>query len=379
MLDIVRFMNALASSRLTALFISVAFAFAFALALPSAPASAAEPSAEVTAEALQSRAEAFENEAAFASAAEIWVELMAEDSDLDTWLVMAYRAHLALRTAASSENDKSHLCRAHEVITEVLAKNGLEADVRADFEDFRLEVEADLIVDFNSNFNFNSNSNTDCSSGQVSDLLPVHWQAASEAGPRAPLVGNDDCTLPRPADGKRSALTIAGIVTTDTASDGSTGGADTEATTCDPPRPGCDVPTCDASAPPIEAHAVGSSGPPTADVPRRSPLSIAGTSMLALAAPALGGTVYALIADRAIIREVDELTTYEPAQADRLEDQARRVQALAIGLGVTTAVLTSAGISLIIAGRRRSKKSRELSLLPQAGRDLRGLALIGRF
>ncbi len=300
-------MNALSCSRFTALLIGVVLAFA----LPSAPVSAAELSAEVTAKALRSRAEAFEDEADFSSAAESWVELMAEDGDPELWLVAAYRAQQAFRTAANSEDDRNHLCRAREVIAEVLANDGLEADERADFEDFRLAVEADLIVDFN----------TACSLEQVPDLLPVHSQAANEAGPRAPLFENNDDTQPRPADGKCSALTSAGTVT------------------------------------------------------------------LALAAPALGGMLYAFFADRALVREGDRLREdYDPQRLATLKGEAREVRGLAVGFGVTSAVLIGTGVGLVIAGRRQHQRQhqqkrthRRLSILPRAGRSTGGITLTGRF
>ena len=342
-----QFMNALACSRFTALLISVAFAFA----LPSAPVSAAEPSAEVTAKALRSRAEAFEKEADFSSAAEIWVELMAEDSDPDSWLVAAYRAQQTFRTASNSEDDKNHLCRAREVIAEVLANDGLEADERADFEDFRLEVEADLIVDFN----------TDCSLGQIPDLLPVHWQAVSEAGPRAPLSGNANDTLPGPADGKRSVLTII-TVTTDTASggtdSGSTGGADTKQT---------------PMLLPLEAGHLADNTEPASR--KTLALRVNGGITLGLGLVALGVMTPFAHRDWVIGEELlgiaqlkeqsgGHLSAANAERVEMLHAEGQKTLRRSLALGIVGGASTVAGIALLLASRR-VRSSKMVSLQPK--------------
>jgi len=132
------------------------------------------------------------------------------------------------------------------------------------------------------------------------------------------------------------------------------------------------------SAPPSAPGALPSSV--ASDSPRRSPFTIAGGVVLALAAPAIGGFVYAAVADRQLVREVRELDDYDPVRLGRLEDEAREVRAMAIGLGVTSAALVSTGVALVIAGHRReSRRTGPLALLPHATAGQGGLALVGRF
>ena len=117
------------------------------------------------------------------------------------------------------------------------------------------------------------------------------------------------------------------------------------------------------------------------DRPRPSPLTIAGGLSFALAAPALGGLVYALVVDRQLVDELGALPEYDPARVAVLKEDAREVRAMAIGFGVTSAALVGAGVGLVIAGRRQrtSRRGASLTLLPQATRAQGGLTLLGRF
>lgn len=124
---------------------------------------------------------------------------------------------------------------------------------------------------------------------------------------------------------------------------------------------------------------------PTVDNPRPSPLTIGGGVTLALAAPAVGGLVYAVLADRAIARDAEAQRDALKAggDVDKIYIDQRRPEAillrdLQIGLGVTAAVLVTTGVALVVAGQRARRPS-SVSILPQAGRGLGGLALTGRF
>jgi len=122
------------------------------------------------------------------------------------------------------------------------------------------------------------------------------------------------------------------------------------------------------------------STPFIADNPPRSPLTIAGGVTLALAAPLLGGLTYALLVDREITRQVAGMTEYDPVRLGRLEDSAREVQGMAIGFGIASATLATAGIGLVIAGhRRKSLRTGSVTLLPQGTAGRAELALVGRF
>lgn len=127
-------------------------------------------------------------------------------------------------------------------------------------------------------------------------------------------------------------------------------------------------------------------GPITIDEPKRLPRqTVAGAVMMALAAPTLGGFIYAAAEDRKIVRgfrrlgaQYDQTDTYDEAEARRLEAEAPVVRGMAIGLGLTTAALTGVALGLLVVGHRaRSKSTTSLSILP----DTRGggVVLGGRF
>ena len=330
------------------------------------------------------------NPADLARKASSLARLAVAEEDPKAAVVGAFEAHNLWNRAFQADGNELHLCNARSLLAKICARSDLETEHRVALEASRKALpkcpKSAAHSEKRSEKRSKKRSEKRSEKRLKSVAPPLGRTARSEGGParrgvQHPPQGRDEFRThleKREAEGIQPTVALLdpfgdSPARSDTPAACDDAPAYGAAPACDNAPTACDAPSCDA------APAAGSSGTPAADAPQRSPLSIAGISMLSLAAPALGGTVYALIADRAIIREVDELTTYEPDQADRLEDQARSVQALAIGLGVTTAVLTGTGISLIIAGRRRSKKSRELSLVPQAGRDLRGLALIGRF
>lgn len=127
-------------------------------------------------------------------------------------------------------------------------------------------------------------------------------------------------------------------------------------------------------------------GPITIDEPKRlPPQMVAGALMIAIAAPALGGFIYAAAEDRKIVRgfrrlgaQYDQTDTYDEAEAQRLKAEAPIVRGMAIGLGLTTAALTGVAVGLLVAGHRaRTRSTTSLSLLP----DTRGggVVLRGRF
>jgi len=123
---------------------------------------------------------------------------------------------------------------------------------------------------------------------------------------------------------------------------------------------------------------------------RAAPSAIAGAVMLSLAAPLVGGTIYALVDDGAVTRELntyserveagDTLTDAERLRIAELGDRAVRDRNLALGLGISGAVLSGIGVGLLIHGRRtRTTRDARLSLRPRLGRDTAGLILGGRF
>jgi len=123
---------------------------------------------------------------------------------------------------------------------------------------------------------------------------------------------------------------------------------------------------------------------------RPAPSTVAGAVMLSLAAPLVGGTIYALIDDAAVASELtsttgrvetgDTLSVAERLRIDELGERAVRDRNLAIGLGVSGAVLSAIGVGLLLHGRRtRTTRSARLSLQPRLGRDAAGLILGGRF
>lgn len=123
---------------------------------------------------------------------------------------------------------------------------------------------------------------------------------------------------------------------------------------------------------------------------RPAPSTVAGAVMLSLAAPLVGGTVYALIDDAAVANELtsytarveagDTLSAAERLRIEELGDRAVRDRNLAIGLGISGAVLTGIGVGLLIHGRRvRTTRDARLSLQPRLRRDGAGLVLGGRF
>lgn len=121
------------------------------------------------------------------------------------------------------------------------------------------------------------------------------------------------------------------------------------------------------------------------DRPRRSSRTIAGASLLALSAPAIGGLIYAALADAAIRREVSERQAtledtgeHHEARIADLEVSARRALGLEIGLGVAAAGLVGAGVGLLVTGRR-DRGPRSLSIAPNARVDFGGVVLSGRF
>lgn len=125
--------------------------------------------------------------------------------------------------------------------------------------------------------------------------------------------------------------------------------------------------------------------PVSDDRPRRAPKTSAGAVLLGVAAPAVGGFVYTIVADRRIIRGYDRLRedfdatgTYDQAEAARLDAEGPVIRDLAIGLGVSTAVLTGAAIGLLVAGRGERART-SITVAPQARADLGGVVLSGRF
>jgi len=123
---------------------------------------------------------------------------------------------------------------------------------------------------------------------------------------------------------------------------------------------------------------------------RPAPSTVAGAVMVSLAAPLVGGTVYALIDDAAVTSELntyserveggDTLSDAERLRIAELGDRAVRDRNLAIGLGISGAVLSGIGVGLLIHGRRtRTARGTRLSLQPRLGRDAAGLILGGHF
>jgi hypothetical protein len=130
----------------------------------------------------------------------------------------------------------------------------------------------------------------------------------------------------------------------------------------------------------------------TDDRPRAelSPGAIVGATALSLAAPLVGGTVYALIDDAAVARELDtytrrvesggSLSDTERLRVEELGERAIRDRNVAIGLGISGAVLTGLGLGMLLRGRRsQTRQPSQLSLQPRLGRDAAGLTLNGRF
>jgi hypothetical protein len=127
--------------------------------------------------------------------------------------------------------------------------------------------------------------------------------------------------------------------------------------------------------------------------PRATPSTVAGAVMLSLATPLVGGTIYALVDDAAVTNELntyservaagDTLTDAERLRIEELGDRAVRDRNLAIGLGISGAVLSGIGVGLLIHDRRtrrpRRPRGSRLSLQPRLGRDAGGLILGGRF
>ncbi|MEZ4453009.1 MAG: hypothetical protein R3B09_26350 [Nannocystaceae bacterium] len=122
------------------------------------------------------------------------------------------------------------------------------------------------------------------------------------------------------------------------------------------------------------------------DAPRRSPHRIAGAVSLSLAAPAVGGLVYALVRDAQITRQLElygardasSLSDDEKADFNRLGAEAFFVRDLAIGLGITSGALIATSVGLLVHARRRAP-ARPLALLPGARPGFVGVALRGRF
>lgn len=130
------------------------------------------------------------------------------------------------------------------------------------------------------------------------------------------------------------------------------------------------------SAPPLPA--------PTAEDRGARRRTIAGGVMLALAAPAVGGLVYAALADRAIVRDFERLDAerkatgvVHPDEVARLDAEVPIVRGMAIGFGVSSAVLAGVGIALLATGRRQRPAS--LAISPQANPNLGGVVVSGRF
>ncbi|MEZ4448275.1 MAG: hypothetical protein R3B09_02265 [Nannocystaceae bacterium] len=112
--------------------------------------------------------------------------------------------------------------------------------------------------------------------------------------------------------------------------------------------------------------------------------TIAGGVMLALAAPAVGGLVYAALADRAIVRDFQRLDAerkatgvVHPDEVARLDAEVPIVRDMVIGFGVSSAVLTGVGVALLATGRRQRPAS--LAFAPQAHPKLGGVVVSGRF
>lgn len=138
-----------------------------------------------------------------------------------------------------------------------------------------------------------------------------------------------------------------------------------------------------APAPIIDgASALG----PVPDAPRRDPYRIAGGVSLALAAPALGGLIYALARDAQITRQLElyevmdkrSVDDGDKATVERLGAEGFRVRNLAIAFGTTSTVLVGVAVGLLVHARRRPP-TRALALLPDARPGLAGVALRGRF
>lgn len=171
-----RFMNALTSPLLASLLVG------FASVSAGADAGADSSESPDAAANLEKQAEALEGAGVFASAAEVWVKLLAETDELDTRTAAAYRAQNAYRTAASSDHTPESLCRALEIIDSILHEPELAARDRKGFETVLRQTEAELIVDFNETCPLKQHD---------SKLLPIGHH--HELGPPSPA-GNDPAT-----------------------------------------------------------------------------------------------------------------------------------------------------------------------------------------
>jgi len=166
---------------------------------------------------------------------------------------------------------------------------------------------------------------------------------------------------------------------------------------CDPAEQPSDAETEESPAEPwrtpgLSVAPTNTIGPAPRDgeEDRPTPSTVAGAVMLSLAAPLVGGTVYALVDDAAVGSELtayqgrvdagDRLSETERLHIEELGGRAIRDRSLALGLGISGAVLSGIGVGLLIHGRRaRATRGTRLSLQPRLGRDAAGLVLGGRF
>lgn len=140
-----------------------------------------------------------------------------------------------------------------------------------------------------------------------------------------------------------------------------------------------DAPT--ATAAPISDAPTAAAAPATSPAPRwRRREQLAGAVVLPLGLAALGALVPTLLGYRRTLLRADEVhasaTCSDRAALTRLLTTTRREEAAIATLGVAAGVLLTAGVVLLVRGRRPPPRV-------QLGLDLRdhfgGLALSGRF
>ncbi|MEZ4448294.1 MAG: hypothetical protein R3B09_02360 [Nannocystaceae bacterium] len=275
--------------------------------------SLASPNAAHASTPLEARAVALEEDGYHAEAARLWEQLAAEADDDRQRMRAAMQAANAWRDAYAKSGDRAHHCAAEAIVARALDDDELDARAREEFEGMLAELRS---------------AGVDCTrSTPIVDDPPA-------AAPGAPTPASPDGPTSAPLEGPASAPLL-------------------------PPAPTDE----DRGA-------------------RRR--TIAGGVMLALAAPAVGGLVYAALADRAIVRDFERLDAerkatgvVHPDEVARLDAEVPIVRGLAIGFGVSSAVLTGVGIALLATGRRQRPAS--LAFTPQAHPNLGGVVVSGRF
>ena len=274
--------------------------------------------------------------------------------------IAALQAFNTWRRANKLDGDRQHLCRARAVLDEVLVRGDLEATHRTGLESRRASLAA---IECPGRAPRRSGAAARPRGGTEVAEIPVLGVDRGAAEVQMVVVDL------RPDTDSQKAM----VASTNAAS-----------------SPDDQPPVREGKAAPRRSVALldpGALAGPTmsTDRLRASPKTIAGATILGLAALPIGGLVYAALRDVAIAGEVRELQQkletsgeHDDARIEALELEAHRALQLEIGFGVASAALVGAGVGLLISGRR-SGSARALSLTPQAGVAFGGVALSGRF